>query len=228
VSQAPRDESAGSEAGLARAWREASHDEPPAAMDDAIRAAARKAVHAGPRPAGASPFGGRWRVPLSVAAVLVVSATVTLLVAERGKHGSRSFHDQVAPPPAASAPEPFGAAPAPAEPELPVQAAEQVAPPVPSRLRRSGGEPAGTQPRSPSARCSARLPSRIRRRRALSAPRARNERRALRNRLHSRVRPPPRLGTMRPKPLRVHRLLRRASRSGHVARGGAGRSGRAG
>ena len=72
MSQAPRDESAGSEAGLARAWREASHDEPPAAMDDAIRAAARKAVHAGPRPAGASPFGGRWRVPLSVAAVLVV------------------------------------------------------------------------------------------------------------------------------------------------------------
>jgi len=145
VSQAPRDESASSEAGLARAWREASHDEPPAAMDDAIRAAARKAVHAGPRPAGASPFGGRWRVPLSVAAVLVVSATVTLLVAERDKRGPRSFHDQAAPPQAASAPEPFGAEPAPAEPELPVQAAEQQVPPVPSlptpeRQR----EPAGT------------------------------------------------------------------------------------
>jgi len=114
-------------------------------MDDAIRAAARKAVHAGPRPAGASPFGGRWRVPLSVAAVLVVSATVTLLVAERDKRGPRSFHDQAAPPQAASAPEPFGAEPAPAEPELPVQAAEQQVPPVPSlptpeRQR----EPAGT------------------------------------------------------------------------------------
>jgi len=145
VSQAPRDESAGSEAGLARAWREASHDEPPAALDDSIRAAARKAVHAGPRPAGASPFGGRWRVPLSVAAVLVVSATVTLLVAERDKHGSRSFQDQAAPPPAASAPEPFDAEPAPPEPELPVQAAEEGASPVPSlptpeRQR----EPAGT------------------------------------------------------------------------------------
>lgn len=145
MSQAPRDESAGSEAGLARAWREASHDEPPAAMDDAIRAAARKAVHAGPRPAGASPFGGRWRVPLSVAAVLVVSATVTLLVAERDKHGSRSFHDQAAPPQAASAPEPFGAAPAPAEPELPVQAAEQQVPPGPSPPTPEGQrEPAGT------------------------------------------------------------------------------------
>ena len=46
----------------------------------------------------ASPFGGRWRVPLSVAAVLVVSATVTLLVAERERHSSRSLHDQAAPP----------------------------------------------------------------------------------------------------------------------------------
>ena len=74
---------------LTQAWHEASQDEPPAALDDAIRAAARQAVHARPRPVGASPFGGRWRVPLSVAALLVVSATVTLLVAERDRDGIR-------------------------------------------------------------------------------------------------------------------------------------------
>lgn len=90
---------------LTQAWREASHDEPPLALDDAIRAAARRAVHARPRPAGGSPFGGRWRVPLSVAALLVVSATVTLLVAERDKQGPGALHDQALPSPAARVPQ---------------------------------------------------------------------------------------------------------------------------
>jgi len=67
------------------AWREASAEEPPGALDDAIRAAARRAVHAGPRPRHGS-FAARWRVPLSIAALLVVSATLTLLLAERGEH----------------------------------------------------------------------------------------------------------------------------------------------
>lgn len=70
---------------LARAWREASREEPAPALDDAVRAAARRAVRAGPRPRH-GPFAGRWRVPLSIAAVLVVSATLTLLVAERREH----------------------------------------------------------------------------------------------------------------------------------------------
>ncbi len=94
MSQAPRDQPAAGDASLTQAWREASKDEPPAALDDAIRAAARQAVRARPRRITGSPFGGRWRVPLSVAAVLVVSATVTLLVAERDKDGSRALHDQ--------------------------------------------------------------------------------------------------------------------------------------
>jgi hypothetical protein len=67
------------------AWRDASSDEPPVALDDAIRAAARRAVRARPRPAEAS-FTARWRVPVSIAALLVVSATLTLLLSERGEH----------------------------------------------------------------------------------------------------------------------------------------------
>lgn len=89
---------------LARAWREASREEPPAELDDAVRAAARRAVHAGPR-VGHGPFGGRWRVPLSIAAVLVVSATLTLLVAERREHVPSAGLDAApAAPPAAEAP----------------------------------------------------------------------------------------------------------------------------
>ena len=101
MSQAPADRPAARDAALTQAWHEASRDEPAPALDDAIRAAARQAVHARPRPAGVSPFGGRWRVPLSVAALVVVSATVTLLVAERDRHGTGALQDQAAPPPAA-------------------------------------------------------------------------------------------------------------------------------
>ena len=68
---------------MSRAWRGASRDEPSSALDDAIRAAARRAVQAGPR---RLPFGVRWRVPLSIAAVLVLSATLTVLVADRRDH----------------------------------------------------------------------------------------------------------------------------------------------
>jgi hypothetical protein len=76
---------------LQRRWRAASQEEPPAALDDELRAAARRAAGAGPR-ALHTPFSTRWRVPLSIAAVVVVSATVTLMVADRSEHlpGTRS------------------------------------------------------------------------------------------------------------------------------------------
>jgi hypothetical protein len=70
---------------MSRAWREASVEMPPAHLDDAIRAAARRAVHAGPERVRRS-FAQRWRVPLSIAAVLVVSATLTLMIAEHEEH----------------------------------------------------------------------------------------------------------------------------------------------
>jgi len=69
------------ELALTRRYRAVSQEEPPAALDQLIRAAARREVRrarlAGP------PFGASWRVPLSIAAVVVVSATITLMVAER-------------------------------------------------------------------------------------------------------------------------------------------------
>lgn len=131
MSRVPGDQPASVDARLERAWREVSREEPPPALDDAIRAAARKAVRAGPRPAGAAPFGGRWRVPLSVAAVLVVSATVTLLVAEREKPGSPALQDGA--PPLGAAPAPSASMPeASPQPELQAQSAERDARPAPS------------------------------------------------------------------------------------------------
>ncbi len=103
----PRDEA------LSRAWAQVSRDEPPAALDDAIRAAARQAAQAGPRPAGASAFS-RWRVPVSVAAVLVISATVTLLVAEREAHLPGEAQEAPVQP---AAPQPAAEAEPAAEPE---------------------------------------------------------------------------------------------------------------
>jgi hypothetical protein len=64
---------------LRQQYRVASHMEPPLALDDAIRAAARREVGARPRTTG-SGFGGSWRIPTSIAAVVVVSVTVAMMV----------------------------------------------------------------------------------------------------------------------------------------------------
>jgi hypothetical protein len=89
-------------AGLRRRYRASSLEEPPAALDAAILAAARREVNARPRLAG-SPFGRSWRVPLSIAAVVVVSATVTLMVAEHTSYVPTA--GQGTPPVAARTPE---------------------------------------------------------------------------------------------------------------------------
>ena len=66
---------------LTAIYRAAGQDAPPAELDDAIRAAARRAVGARPRPAGFA-FGHSWRVPLSIAAVLVLSVSLVTLLQE--------------------------------------------------------------------------------------------------------------------------------------------------
>jgi hypothetical protein len=56
---------------VTRAYRELGAEEPPRALDDAILAAARRQSR---------PWTRRWAVPLSLAAVLVLSLTVTLRI----------------------------------------------------------------------------------------------------------------------------------------------------
>lgn len=48
-------------------------DLPPENVDDHILAAARRSVGVKPRPRSVAPFSGRWTVPLSIAAVLVLT-----------------------------------------------------------------------------------------------------------------------------------------------------------
>jgi len=103
-------------AALRRGYRAVSQEEPPAALDAAIRAAARRETRTRPRPVG-SVFGMSWRIPASIAAVVVVSATITLMVGQRGAHlpvaseqpapasavGPGSARDQAAAAPASGA-----------------------------------------------------------------------------------------------------------------------------
>ena len=66
-------------------YRAAAQEEPSAQIDDAIRAQARRTVSARPRSA-ASPFGSSWRLPLSIAALLALSVTLTIMVTRQDTH----------------------------------------------------------------------------------------------------------------------------------------------
>lgn len=66
---------------LAGLYREAPGAAPPEHLDREILSASRRAVDAGARPA--SPFSGRWQVPVALAAVLLVSVLLVPLVSDR-------------------------------------------------------------------------------------------------------------------------------------------------
>lgn len=72
---------------LAALYRAGADAAPPAHLDDAIRAAARREVAAGPRRAGIR----RWAVPVSLAAVLLLSVSVVTLMREQGADRSESM-----------------------------------------------------------------------------------------------------------------------------------------
>ena len=67
---------------LDRAYAGIPRDEPPAALDAAIRAAARREV--GSRPRSLRTALRTWRTPVSLAAVVVLSVSVVLLMKEEG------------------------------------------------------------------------------------------------------------------------------------------------
>lgn len=82
---------------LAALYRAGADAAPPAHLDDAIRAAARREVAAGPRRSGAR----RWAVPVSLAAVVVLSVTVVTLMREQGVDRPESMIQPQAQTPAA-------------------------------------------------------------------------------------------------------------------------------
>lgn len=77
---------------LDRAYRETPRDEPPPEVDERIRAAARRAVGTRPRSLEQQAaderrrsWASRWRLPLSVAATVVIAATLTVMVQEEDR-----------------------------------------------------------------------------------------------------------------------------------------------
>ena len=111
----PRDEQ------IARAYRDAVDDDPatahpPAALDEAIRAAARQAAHAGPETLAVAArradtiakrgFLRRWQTPLAAAATLALAVGVAIKVYDSGEADFRSERSQAMPSPPMAAPAP--------------------------------------------------------------------------------------------------------------------------
>ena len=106
--------------GLSRLYRSAARDEPPTALDAAMRAVAHRAVGAAPRAVGARP--GRWHVPVSVAAVVMLSATLVIMMREEAPELTESPQTQLPALPAPPDRAPTGS------PRSPAQDADSVAP----------------------------------------------------------------------------------------------------
>ena len=106
-------------AALRQHYRAASQEEPSVALDEAIRAAARREVKARPLTIG-SGFKGSWRVPASIAAVVVVSVTAAMMVVQHDPQ-SLATREQ----PASGLPAAVGAAKDRAQPASGDRAAEE-------------------------------------------------------------------------------------------------------
>jgi hypothetical protein len=117
---------------LERWYREAAHEEPPAHLDAAIVAAARREV--GARPRALSSALRRWHVPVSIAAVVVVSVTLVILVREEG--GERIGETRI--PPVTAPAEPSAAAPPLSAPATAMDGAAQPRVEAPAPLERRG------------------------------------------------------------------------------------------
>lgn len=137
---------------LSALYRATADAGPPPALDDAIRAAARREVSAGPRRGGMR----RWQLPLSLAAVLVLSVSLVTLMREEGADRPQVLLQPLPPAerrkPAAEAPPPAQTA---APPEAPVpqpaRSAERLPVPAAPAPRAEVRQPSAASPESPAA-----------------------------------------------------------------------------
>jgi len=123
------------DSGLDRLYRATGREEPPARLDAAILAAARREVGARPR---TQPHAlRRWQVPVSIAAVVVLSVSLVTVVREEGG-------EQLMRAPASAPAQPPVAEPAPSAP-----AVSEMARPRPPG---SAPAPSGSAPREAPSR----------------------------------------------------------------------------
>jgi hypothetical protein len=94
------------------AYRATPREEPPAELDERIRAAARRAVADGPRSSDAGArapdrrsWVARWRVPVSLAATVVIVVTLTVMMQDEESRRAKLDAQVNGPPPAAEAPQ---------------------------------------------------------------------------------------------------------------------------
>lgn len=144
---------------LAALYRASADAVPPAHLDDAIRAAARREVAAGPRRAGIR----RWAVPVSLAAVLVLSVSVVTMMREQGMDRAETMLESA--PPAMTAERAAPPAPVVVEPKAlpgrqpaapamaPAAPVAPAAPPAPSAA--SSGRAAEAEQAVPESRAKA-------------------------------------------------------------------------
>jgi hypothetical protein len=145
------------------AWRSASHEEPPAALDDAIRAAARREVSAGPQstkmraPSTRSALSPqRWWAPLAAAATIGAIAVGVLQLASPDKVVAPASDKAVV----SDMPAPVSSAVAPPPPSsVGVPAPSTASPPTEPRSRAPGGNTdERTAPPSPASAPSPAAP----------------------------------------------------------------------
>jgi len=117
---------------ISRRYRELPREEPPRHLDDAILAAARRAVHTRPAPLVVPSGRQRWYFPLAAAAIIVLAVAVTVHV-EREQPAEDMLSSNTATAPAAAR-EAVPPAPA-AEPAAPARAPSAPAGAPPSQRR---------------------------------------------------------------------------------------------
>ncbi len=130
---------------ISQRYRELGAEEPPRVLDEAILAAATRSARS--LHGSARPWSQRWVVPLSLAAVIVLSVTVTLRIQHE-----RPGIEAPAPPAKESVP----ASPAPQVKEPAPTAAAPVAdaqpkPKVEGQLNAAAGAPARERPAKPAS-----------------------------------------------------------------------------
>ena len=122
---------------LDRLYRATAAEQPPARFDAAIRAAARREAGAGPRSLSRL---RTWQVPVSLAAVLVLSATLVLMMREEGADRLESAVEPASPRVAAPV----------RPPEPQARPAEVQAPASPPRAAQSRVQPPAANMAAPA------------------------------------------------------------------------------
>jgi hypothetical protein len=141
---------------LDAAYRDTATDEPRPETDERLRAAARRAVAAGPQSLEARAradaqraWTARWRVPMSIAATVVVAVTLSYMVQDEEVRRARIDGVPGGPAPAQESPA-APATPAPAAPAAKVQeapATPSAPPPAPAKRAAQAADATVAAPR---------------------------------------------------------------------------------